>query len=206
MDDSEMDTSPQRSVAAASNPAFLETVRIDMLRFAAQQLNNPDEAEDAVQEAMVGALKNMANFRSEAALKTWFIAVLKNKIADVLRQRRRRPVSATDLGGQEGEGVLPIVFDSRGMWRDASRPAQWEDPESSTRTSQFLAMFDACLNRLPPQQGRVFLMREVVELRTDEISSELGLTAQNIHVILHRARLALRACVESNWFGKGARS
>lgn len=191
---------------AVADTAFLVRVRADMLRFARQQLGHDDEAEDAVQEALAGALKNAANFRGEAALKTWIIAILKNKIADILRQRQRRPVNASQLAREDEEGALSAVFDRRGMWRDATRPARWEDPEADLNTSQFMAVFDACLNRLPPQQGRVFLMREVVELETTEICAELGLSMTNVHVILHRARLALRTCLQVHWLQEGARS
>lgn len=183
---------------------FLSQVREDMVRFARLQLGSDDEAEDAVQEALAGALRNANSFRGEAALKTWIIAILKNKVADILRQRQRRPIPASQLQQSEQESALPELFDRRGMWRDASRPARWEDPEADLHSSQFAAVFDACLNRLPPQQGRVFMMREVVELETQEICHELGLSIANVHVILHRARLALRACLQLHWFQEGA--
>ncbi len=186
------------------DPVALGRIRVDMLRFARQQLGQDDEAEDAVQEALAGALKNAASFRGEAALKTWVIAILKNKIADVLRQRQRRPLPASQLQRPDDEGPLPALFDQRGMWRDAARPARWEDPEADLNSRQFLRQFDACLNRLPPQQGRVFMMREVVELDTGEICAELGLSATNVHVILHRARLALRACLQLHWLDPGS--
>ncbi|AMK21646.1 sigma-70 family RNA polymerase sigma factor [Sphingobium sp. TKS] len=189
---------------ATADPVFLARVRADMLRFARLQLRNDDEAEDAVQEALAGALKNAANFRGEAALKTWIIAILKNKVADILRQRQRRPINASQMDLPDQNGALPAVFDRKGMWRDAARPARWEDPEAELHCAQFLAVFDACLNRLPPQQSRVFMMREVVELDTHEICSELGLSTTNVHVILHRARLALRACLQIHWFQEGA--
>lgn len=200
-----MDSQVQHpSPSYVRDATFLATVRGEMLAFARLQLGSDDEAEDAVQEALAGALKNSANFRGEAALKTWIIAILKNKVADVLRQRQRRPVPASQLQTDEDEGALPPVFDRKGMWRDASRPARWEDPEADLNSRQFLAVFDSCLNRLPAQQGRVFLMREVVELGTDEICAELGLSVSNVHVILHRARLALRACLQIHWFQEGA--
>lgn len=197
---------PQRTAMDFSSidPAFLARVRVEMLRFARLQLGNDDEAEDAVQEALAGAARNAGNFRGEAALKTWIIAILKNKVADVLRQRQRRPINASQLASPDQEGALPPVFDQRGMWRDSARPARWEDPEADLHNAQFLAVFDACLNRLPPQQGRVFMMREVVELETAEICGELGLSVTNVHVILHRARLALRACLQIHWFQEGA--
>lgn len=180
------------------NPLFLADLRDDMLRFAHLELGS-DEAEDAVQEALAGALKNAAGFRREAALKSWVIAILKNKIADILRQRRRRPSVASDLTADGQETPLPDVFDRKGMWHDATKPTRWGNPEADLHERQFLTVFDTCLNRLPPSQGRVFMMREVVELEAAEICAELGLSSNNLYVILHRARLGLRACLERNW-------
>jgi RNA polymerase sigma-70 factor (ECF subfamily) len=204
MDASAPSHRPQANQGPQLDEVFLSGVRDEMLRFARLQLGNADDADDAVQEAMAGALRSSGNFRGEAALKTWIIAILKNKVADILRQRQRRPLNASDLATGDQDSLLPPVFDQKGMWRDAARPARWEDPEADLHSRQFLAIFDACLNRLPPQQGRVFMMREIVELQTEEICLELGLSAGNVHVILHRARLALRACLERNWFQPGA--
>ena len=66
-------------------------------------------------------------------------------------------------------------------------------------------MLELCLEKLPPQTGRVFVMREVMELESDEICKELGITANNLWVILYRARMALRLCLEQRWFGAGGR-
>lgn len=194
----------QVAAFAAADPAFLARIRIDMLKFARFQLGHDDEAEDAVQEALAGALKSAANFRGEAAFKTWILAILKNKVADVIRQRQRRPILASQMLGADEEGALPEVFDRKGMWSDSARPTRWENPEADLHSSQFFAIFDSCLDRLPPQQGRVFMMREVVELETQEICAELGLSVANVHVILHRARLALRACLHIHWFQEEA--
>ena len=182
--------------------ALVRSVRPDLLRFARLQLGNDDEAEDAVQEAIAGALRNARSFRAEAALRTWLIAILKNKVADILRQRRRMPLPASQLATEADEEPLPDLFNRFGVWRNAARPASWEDPEAAIQSRQFLKVLDACLNCLPPQQGRVFLMREVVELGVEDICAELGLSTANVYVILHRARLALRHCMEKSWFSR----
>lgn len=187
---------------AQHEDASITRIRSDMVAFARLQLGNDAEAEDVVQEALAGAMQNAASFRGEAALKTWMIAILKHKIADLIRQHQRRPVLASQLSQPEDENPLPALFDRRGMWRDEARPSVWEDPEADIHSTQFLRQFDLCINRLPPQQGKVFLMREVIELETAEICAELGLSTTNVHVILHRARLALRACLQIHWFGE----
>ena len=62
---------------------------------------------------------------------------------------------------------------------------------------------DFCLEKLPPNTARVFMMREVMDLDCDEICKELSITANNLWVILYRARMALRPCLEQNWFAAG---
>lgn len=182
---------------------FLKSVRDEMLRFARLQLGNDAEVEDAVQEALAGALKNAHSFRAQAALKTWMIAILKNKVADILRRRQKHPIGTIHLENDDVASRYPAAFNRKGRWRGTSRPAPWGDPEAALHSRQFLAIFDACLDCLPAQQGRVFLMREVIELGPAEICAETGLTLANVYVILHRARLGLRACLEQNWFGSG---
>ena len=62
-------------------------------------------------------------------------------------------------------------------------------------------MMDFCLEKLPPNTARVFMMREVMELESDEICKELSITPTNLWVIMYRARMSLRECLEQNWFG-----
>ena len=86
------------------------------------------------------------------------------------------------------------------------KPADWGDPEDALNQRQFFDVMDFCLEKLPPNTARVFMMREVMELETDEICKELTINANNLWVILYRARMALRQCLEQNWFARnGAR-
>ncbi len=65
---------------------------------------------------------------------------------------------------------------------------------------------DFCLEKLPANTARVFMMREVMELEGEEICKELAITSTNLWVILYRARISLRQCLEQNWFANAARS
>ena len=95
------------------------------------------------------------------------------------------------------------LFNERDGWD--TKPADWGNPEECLDRRQFLEMIDFCLEKLPPNTARVFMMREVMELETEEICKELTIKANNLWVILYRARVALRECLEQNWFaGKGS--
>lgn len=179
---------------------FLTGLRQQMLRFATLQLNDPCLAEDTVQEALIGALRNVQSFGGRAAMKTWVFAILRNKIADVLR-RKKRTVDASDLmrEGEEDEDFSEL-FDKKGYWQADERPVAWRNPEESLHDAQFWRVFELCLDKLPGQQGRLFMMREFIELDTPEICEAAGITVSNLNVTLHRARLRLRECLENNWF------
>jgi len=159
---------------AGADPVFIAGVREDMLRFARLQLGTDDEAEGAVQEALAGALRNAASFRGEAALKTWIIAILKNKVADILRQRQRRPINASQIPSQDQEGALPAVFDQKGLWRDAARPARWEDPQGEPVSCEFRAAVAAAWRRCKgrcDQHRRQGCVRAQVPMRQTRSSS-----------------------------------
>ncbi|MFZ2662825.1 MAG: sigma-70 family RNA polymerase sigma factor, partial [Rhodoferax sp.] len=89
-------SSAASDTSVLADTAFLNDLRRQMIKFASLQLSNSHAAEDAVQEALMGALKNAKSFAGRAALKTWVFAILRNKIADSLRQKMRM-VDASSL-------------------------------------------------------------------------------------------------------------
>jgi RNA polymerase sigma-70 factor (TIGR02943 family) len=193
------DTTPQSE--ALGDPSFIEDLRAQMLKFATLQLSNMSLAEDVVQEALVGALKNARSFGGRAALKTWVFAILKNKIADALRQRQRQGEISQLLNRNEEE--WEELFDRKGFWKPHERPAAWGDPEAAIRDQHFWRVFETCLEHLPGQQAQVFMMREFVEMESQEICTAVGISGSNLNVMLHRARLRLRECLENHWFLPG---
>lgn len=190
---------------AVTDPAVLAALRTQMLRFATLQLRDPDLAEDAVQEALLGALRNQRSFAGRSALRTWVFGILKHKIADQLRQRARTATAselAVDDDDEDDSEVLTRLFDGTGHWHPATAPKPWRDPDASLEDARFWRVFEACLECLPERQARVFMMREFVGIETEAICKAIGLTVTNLHVLLHRARLRLRSCLEEHWFGE----
>lgn len=181
--------------------AQLSGFRRDLLRFAALQLRDDAAAEDAVQETMVSALESAHRFGQRAQFKTWVFAILKNKIIDLIRRRKREVALDPD---EIPEDSFDALFDEDGHWQSDAAPADWGDPAQSYENERFWAVFHVCLERLPANTGRVFMMREYLGFDTDEICKELAISASNCWVVLHRARMALRLCLEQKWFGKEA--
>lgn len=172
-----------------------------LMRFARLQLRNDAWAEDAVSETMVAALTKPQSFGNRSQLKTWLVGILKHKVIDILRQRRRE-VSLAEDEGDGGDELDALMFKGDGHF--AARPADWGNPEQELNSRQFFAVLETCAEKLPAAMGRVFLMREWLELPCEEICKELQLTPTNLYVQLHRARLRLRECLEINWFGNRA--
>ena len=185
-----------------ADTAFLQDIRRQMMRFATLQLSDSNQAEDAVQEALIGAMKNADSFGGRAAFKTWMFAILKNKIADVLRYKQRT-VNIGSFAHDEDDEDVSELFDRKGFWQKDERPVVWGNPEAAMREKHFWRVFEACLEHLPPKQARVFMLREFIELDAGEICATMELTTSNLHVLLHRARLRLRECLENNWYLQG---
>jgi len=178
--------------------AELDTHRRYLLRVAQLQLRDGDLAEDVVQETLLAALKARDGLDGRSTVKTWLTGILKHKIVDAIRQRQRAPVAAVRLDEETDLEDFDPLFRDNGGWAD--KPAEWGDPEGALSRREFFDVMDVCLEKLPPNTARVFIMREVMDLTTEEICKELAITANNLWVMLYRARMALRMCLEQNWF------
>ncbi len=185
-------------MSAATIENELAEHRSYLLRFARLQLRNDAWAEDAVSETLLAALAKPQSFGNRSQLKTWLVGILKHKVLDLLRQRRREVQLADDEGDGPDE-LESLMFKADGHF--VNQPADWGDPEQELQSRQFFQVLEACTEKLPAAMGRIFLMREWLELESDEICKELQLTPTNLYVQLHRARLRLRECLELNWFG-----
>jgi RNA polymerase sigma-70 factor (ECF subfamily) len=190
---------------AADIAAQLDAHRGYLLRVARLQLRDDALAEDVVQETLLAALSG-STFSGKSSLKTWLTGILKHKIIDAIRRKQREPLLASTFDDEcdieDLDGLFKAPF---GAWD--SPPAEWGDPEQALNRSQFFDIMDFCLEKLPPNTARVFMMREVMGLESDEICKELAITANNLWVILYRARMSLRECLEQNWFKEsGARA
>jgi len=176
----------------------IEALRPYLLRFASLQLRDAAAAEDAVQEALVAALAGESGFAGRANLRTWLTGILKHKIVDTVRRQAREPTLP-----QEGEDALDdfdALFRRNGHW--AERPAGWGEPDGALEQSQFLRALQACLERLPARTAKVFMLREHLGLDTPEICKELAITPTHCWVMLYRARMTLRECLQQTWFGR----
>jgi RNA polymerase sigma-70 factor (ECF subfamily) len=182
--------------------AEIESHRPYLMRYALSQLRDAQLAEEAVQEALVAALESLGSFNGRSALRTWLTSILRFKVIDLQRrmmaERVNQPLDEESEGGEEA--WMDDLFDASGHWRES--PQSWSNPEAALEQRRFWEVFERCLDRLPAAGARVFFRREIAGEDTEAICKAEGISASNCWVILHRSRVALRACLEKNWFGK----
>lgn len=177
--------------------ALLAEHRPVLFRYALLHLRDDHLAEDAVQETLLAAWQSASSFEGKARLRTWLIGILKHKVAD--HWRRSPPeVIATEI--EDAEGDEDDFFQSNGDWNGG--PNTWSDPEAALKQQEFWAIYETCQNNLPPKMAQIFMLRELVGLDAAEVCREAGLTEANYWVIMHRARLRLRECLEIRWFNR----
>jgi len=189
-------------VEAGSLEGSLEALRPTLLAIARMQLRNETWAEDVVSETFVAALEGARQFAGQSQLKTWVVGILKHKIIDQFRRAKREVSSDAQLEAAQVE-TFDELFAADGHRLHA--PLDWGDPEESLNRTQFFDVLQMCVDKLPAGLARIFMMREWLDYETDEICKELTINANNLWVILYRARMALRQCLEQNWFAQAGR-
>lgn len=167
-----------------------------LLKFARLQLRNDTLAEDVLQETLLAAIQNKDTFRGDAQLKTWLIAILKNKILDVLRLEKYRKTISMD---EYSEEEFHVLFDQAGHWNSEDAPGNLGDPVKVFEQARFWEIFELCMTALPDKYAQVFSMNEFLGVAASEICKELHITLTNYWVLMHRSRMQLRLCLEKRW-------
>jgi len=176
----------------------LESLRPALLRFARLQLRNDAMAEDLAQDVLMAMLENPHSYTGQSSLRAHVIDVMKDKIVDVLRNARRTRAFA---GGDDtsGRNLAEALFAADGQ--PLQRPRHWGNPDASLGQEDFFRVLELCLENLPSESARIFMLREWLGLEIGEICKELDISAASAGDLLYQARLLLRECLDLHWFG-----
>lgn len=180
-----------------------------LYRYALLRLRSRHAAEDAVQETFVAALAQAGGhgsaYQGRSAERTWLVGILRHKVGDQLRRLAREsggpPVDASEPAWEE-------FFDRRGRWR--LKPEDWgratnDDPHRLLERGEVRAILAQCLGAMPPRLARVFMLREVDGVASEEICKDFDITPTNLWTLMHRARVRLRACLGKHGMGEATR-
>ncbi|RMH52285.1 MAG: sigma-70 family RNA polymerase sigma factor [Zetaproteobacteria bacterium] len=182
-----MDESPHR---------WLEEHGDALFAYAMRQVGDRDQAADLVQETLLAGWRNREGFDGRARVRTWLTGILRHKIADRLRRVVRERAFVEDAR----EDPTDPWFAPDGAWLEA--PSAWrDDPAALLERNRLRAAIEECVARLPERSRLLFCAREFSGEEREEICKRMGISTTNFHVVMHRARLALRRCLEARGVG-----
>lgn len=166
-----------------------------LFNYTITRVKDRETAQDLVQDTFFAGLKSMKNFKGEASERTWLVSILKRKIIDHYRK----------INSKKGQAEIKVNFSQdseyEGNWLEqrVADPFDKTAEDTIENTELGLAIHN-CIGKLPEKQAQVFKMKTLLGHETEAICNELDITASNLWVIIHRARTALAACLEKNWF------
>ena len=169
--------------ATAARACDIENERTHLMRFARRRLSDVHAAEDAVQDTLLVALTSLGStggFMGRSSLRTWLTAILHHKVMDVYRR------NASEARVRDSGADVDAVTTTQ-------QPAATDDPVCQLEQKQLSATLLSAIDELPSRQRDVFVLYQMQGCSGDEIAKRVGLSSNNVWVILHRARHALRA-------------
>lgn len=166
-----------------------------LFNYTVTRVNDQDLAKDLVQETFFSGVKGKDNFRGQASERTWLVSILKRKIIDHYRK----------INSAKGKKEVRVNFyqdgEKKGSWIEERVPVFWgNDAEKDIENDELKDALNNCISKLPEKYRMVFLLKTVQNYETAEICNELEISSSNLWVIIHRARVQLRRCIEENWF------
>ncbi|HEX8288865.1 MAG TPA: sigma-70 family RNA polymerase sigma factor [Pyrinomonadaceae bacterium] len=201
-----MDT--DNTIAATSvNWNIDPTVWVDehgdyLFRYALMRLRNETLAEDMVQETLLAAIQSLAAYSGKSSERTWLTGILKHKIVDYYRKSSREtPLDESELDLSGFDKFFERDDEWKNHWNPQLAPRGWTNsPEAVFEQNEFFDVFQTCMSKLPERVAHVFALREMDGFDACEICEILNLSTSNFWVMMHRARMSLRRCIEIKWF------
>jgi RNA polymerase sigma-70 factor (ECF subfamily) len=169
----------------------------ELYAFALKRIKDPELCKDLVQDTFVSAIRNLSTYQGSSSERTWLTSILKNKIIDSYRKKASHTIPGEHVSAEED---VDTFFEANGHWKTRHAPQSWAvEAVTPMEQEELTTVLEACMEKLPKTWGMVFRLKYVEEEDSDKIRKELDLSASNYWVIVHRAKLHLRACLEKNW-------
>lgn len=188
---------PRKKISPKANPSsWVSRFADELYSFAKWKVNDEELAKDLVQETFLAAFRKADEFRGDSTERTWLFAIIKNKILDHYRNKYRKQPTDTIPADDD-------LFTSNGAWKKDALPQNWQSKEvDALRHKEFFIVLNKCKDNLTNQQQLVFAYKYLEDKDADEICKDMDISSSNYWVLLHRARVQLRACLEKNWINQ----
>ena len=168
-----------------------------LYRFALARLRDQHQAQDVVQETFMAAIKS-DTFAGQSSPRTWLTGILKHKIIDLMRKSHQETNVSALLSDEDAN--MDEFFDQAGHWAEAVKDLNM--PESALEQKHFLTILQTCVDKIPNKLATLFMMRDIHETDNAEICKKLNISPTNAWVMLYRARMHIRKCLEINWIDR----
>lgn len=185
-----------------SNPTeWIERYGDYLYRYALLQLQDTQNAEDLVQETLLAALKARKTFAGQSTEKTWLTGILRHKLIDFIRKKYREQAHL-QFPESTDETAVNYFFDSQDHWDP--KPISWANPRAALEEKEFWTVLSQCLETMPERAAQALTAKMIDNTPYEDLCKILNITTTHLGVLLHRARLQMRQCLEQKWFGKDA--
>lgn len=164
-----------------------------LFNYANIRLNDTDLAKDLVQDTFISALKAIDKFEHKSSVKTWLYSILKRKIIDHWRKQESRKTNPMSYFQQEGS--------KKGGFIDGHNPkGRLAEVEETIENEELRDALTRCIGALPVKWKGIVIDKLVEDKESEEVCNEHDISASNLWVIIHRAKVQLRDCLERKWF------
>lgn len=165
-----------------------------LFNYTISRVNDREIAKDLVQDTFFAGLKSMKNFKGQASERTWLISILKRKIIDHYRK----------INSKKGKAEVRMTYisdENEGDWlEERVEDVGYLNAQETLENFELGEAIYDCMGKLSSKQATVFKMKTILGYETEAICNELNITASNLWVIIHRARIQMAECLEKNWF------
>lgn len=171
---------------------LVKTYHVPMLHFVRRIIGDA-QAEEVVQEAWLAAIRNLTRFEGRSSLKSWLYTIAANEAKSRLRKSKREMVM--NLSPDNEPLFEAGRFSGNGHWNRP--PTEWHDdsPEALLGSEDFLKCLEFHMQKLPDVQREALQLRDYEEMEFEEICNILSVSASNVRVLIHRARVKIHSMI-----------
>lgn len=173
---------------------MVEQYTPELYSWALRKISDKELAKDLVQDTFLAAAEKIETFKGDSTHKTWLFSILNHKIIDVYRKKVKQPQVI-------GNDVFSNFFGTEGGWKNGKKPQNWEENEEHLLDNpEFQSVLQICMDALPENWRIAVKSKYLFNKKGEEICQELDIAPTNFWQIVHRAKLQLRNCIDTNWF------
>jgi RNA polymerase sigma-70 factor (ECF subfamily) len=163
---------------------------------------NEQTAQDLVQDTFLSAIKAKDSFAGNSSERTWLTVILNNKVIDYYRKKDVLK-NADDYLADTDASFHQHFFETDpaqyGHWKADAAPQDWgQQADRKLLQQEFQRILRYCISKLPTKLVPAFMAKFVDDQDAEKICKDLQISSSNYWVMIHRAKVLMRTCLEKN--------